>query len=767
MYNKSIGLLILGMLAWSVGFGQSIPLADKYPIIPLPQSVEAREGEFTLWKNLPISVQSAGVDIRNEVAFLAEVLANHQVSESVNPSGQIILKIDTSIAAAEGYQLEISTEEIQITAAAPVGLFRGIQTLGQLIPVSANGAAPGTINLPAVAIEDYPNYAWRGMHIDVSRHFFTKDYIRKFIDRMARYHFNKLHLHLTDDQGWRIEIKQLPKLTEVGAWRTYNKHDTVCMDRAKTNADYLLDPWNIKEVDGNEVYGGFFSQEDMTMIIDYAAKHHIEVIPEIDMPGHMSAAVRAYPFLTGDQETEWGEIFSSPLNPCQESTYEFVETILDEIIMLFPSKYIHIGADEVERKFWQTANCEQWMKDHDIEDIDKLQGFFVSHMEAYVKSKGKELIVWDDALEGGISSTAHVMYWRSWVKDAPMKAVTNGNDVIMSPVGGGLYFDYAPSKSSLRKVYTTMIVPPGFSEEQANKVLGGQANIWTEYIPSERRADYMVWPRITALAERLWSAPDQYDDYIQRLNTHYSWMQAQGINYRLPDLEGISDSNMFVEPVEWTVTAPVDFLDIRYTTDGTEPTLASMKFEQGIVVDSNQEFKLAAFGPTGNRSDIYEVPFRKTSWAQPVKKSPARLTNGLHLFYHKGTYKQTALMDEHEADEVRHVNELQIPDDLGNGSFGMEFRGFIEVPDKQIYNFILTSDDGSKLYIADQEIIDNDGFHPARELSGQVALEAGLHAFELDFIEGGGGYTLRLEYIDEAGNRVPVPADWFRVEQRK
>ncbi|QDH79620.1 family 20 glycosylhydrolase [Echinicola soli] len=762
---KKINLLWGLLLVCFGSFAQSsMAVNEKFPIIPFPVHLEAGQGDFELNASTAVVVKGGKLDLSNEVVFLRELIAAQNLEANAVQEGEIVLAYSDELDHGEGYRLEITPAQLMIQANTNAGFFMGIQTLGQLFPVRLQDASPGQISLPAVRIEDAPKYNWRGMHIDVARHFFTKEYIKKFIDRLSRYHFNKLHMHLTDDQGWRLEIKQLPKLTEVGAWRTFNKHDSICWERAKTNPDMEIDSWNIKEVDGKEVYGGFYTQEDIKEIIAYAAARHIEVIPEIDMPGHMSAAVRAYPYLTGDQKTDWGELFSSPLNPCQESTYAFAETVLDEVMALFPSEYVHIGADEVDREFWETSMCRQWMEDNGIEDVDKLQSFFVNHMEAYVKSKGKQLIVWDDALAGGISATAHVMYWRSWVKDAPFQAVENGNEVIMSPVGGGLYFDYAPDKSSLRKVYTVDIVPEGFTAAQADQVIGGQANIWTEYIPSEARADYMYMPRMTALAERVWSDPHDFEGYLTRLNAHYAWMQQQEINYRLPDLSGIADMNMFVGKGALDVSAPVDFLTIHYTSDGSEPQMDDPLLDKPLRVKKDTDFKVAAFGPSGNRGDVYEVPFKKTTYLKGGRVKNAQ--QGLQVAFHKGTFKQTALMEGHEADAMREIDELEIPKDLGTGSFGMEFTGYIHIPEKGIYDFILTSDDGSKLYIGDRVVVDNDGFHSTREVSGQVALKAGYHPFKLDFIEGGGGYTLILEYIDKDGERKPVPADWFSIESK-
>src|SRR6202012_3130186 len=295
-------------------------------------------------------------------------------------------------------------------------------------------ATPSTATLPAVSITDAPTYAWRGMHLDVWRHFFSIAYLKKFINVMSLYKMNKLHLHLTDDQGWRIEIKKYPKLTEEGAWRTFDKNDSACMKRAKDNPDFEIDPSHIIHKDGKTLYGGFYTQAQMKGIVAYAAARHIDIVPEIDMPGHMMAAINSYPFLTCNGENKFGELFSRPICPCNETTFEFAENVYSEIMEIFPSKYIHIGGDEVDRSDWAKSDaCKALMQREGIKDLPALQSYFINRMEKFFNAHGRKLIGWDEIIEGGISPTAIVMYWRSWVPDAPVKAVKNGNKVIMTP----------------------------------------------------------------------------------------------------------------------------------------------------------------------------------------------------------------------------------------------------------------------------------------------------------------------------------------------
>ena len=364
--------------------------------------------------------------------------------------------------------------KITLKAGQPAGMFRAIQTIRQLLPVHIEKPAKpvASLTLPAVTIQDQPAYAWRGMHLDVSRHFYSIDYLKTFIDRLALYKFNTFHLHLTDDQGWRIEIKAYPKLTSIGGWRTFNNQDSVVLKRAVTNPDFDLPKQFIRQQDGQTQYGGFYTQTQMRDLIAYAAARHIDIVPEIDMPGHLSAAIKAYPFLSCTGQDGWGKTFSVPVCPCNEPTYTFMETVLSEIIALFPSQYVHIGADEVEKSTWaKTPACLELMKREKLNNVEELQSYFVHRIEQFVQSKGKKLMVWDDALEGGLKPSSTVMYWRSWVKNAPQKAAQNGNNVVMTPVSH-LYFDSQPNIQSVENVYNLPVVPEGIPASQTGQFSG-------------------------------------------------------------------------------------------------------------------------------------------------------------------------------------------------------------------------------------------------------------------------------------------------------
>ncbi|GGK78793.1 family 20 glycosylhydrolase [Rufibacter glacialis] len=738
-----------------------------FDLIPYPSSVVAQPGSFTITAQTKVVVPKESKLFKNEVAQLQALLAGtgaKPLKEAKKGTSNVILfQYDKSLTADEGYQIAISPQQVKLTAKTPAGMFRAVQTLRQLLPVAIEqrktSAGAQALVLPAVQITDEPAFGWRGMHLDVSRHFFTTDYLRKFIDLMALYKFNKLHLHLTDDQGWRIEIKKYPKLTEEGAWRTFNNHDSAVIKMSRDNPDFALDKRHIVQKNGQTLYGGFYTQAEMRDIIAYASARHIEIIPEVDMPGHMKAAIDAYPFLTCG-EAGWGETFSVPICPCEESTYTFAENVFQEIIDLFPSQYIHLGADEVEKTTWaKSPGCQELMKREGLKNVEELQSYFVHRMQRFFESKGKKLIGWDEVLDGGIDSKAVVMFWRTWVPKAPLMAAKNGNQVVMTP-NSPLYFDALPDKNSLRNVYQFEVVPKGLNANEAKSILGAQANIWTEYIPSEARAEYMYMPRMTALAEVVWSKDRNYTSYLNRMKSHYKRLDALNVRYRLPDLEGFLDVNVFTDKATLHPQKQLEDLQVRYTTDGSQPSATSPLLDKPLQITQTTALKLAAFTPAGLKGDTYGVRYEKQTLAVPAKVS--KTASGLTAVYYKGNFKTTNGMKKATPTETLEVEKLQVPRKVGSGSFGIQFKGYLDVPESGVYSFFLTCDDGGVLRIADRLVVDNDGLHAPLEKSGQVALEKGLQPFQLDFIEGGGGYTLKLLYSKDGSQPQEVPQTWLK-----
>lgn len=738
----------------------------RYPIIPYPTSLTAADGVFMVTPFTTI-VLPANKLFANEAAVLNGYFSNsfHKAVKLGNASAPnaIKMKYDAGILSAEGYKMTIGKAGIVISAKTPAGMFRAVQTIRQLLPVSAEtagNAALKSIALPALSIEDHPAYDWRGMHLDVSRHFFSIEYLRKFIDIMALYKFNKFHLHLTDDQGWRVEIKKYPKLTQNGAWRTFNNQDTICMTKAKDNPDFEIDKKHIIQRDGKTLYGGFYTQVQLKALVAYAAAKHIEIIPEIDMPGHMMAAINEYPYLSCDGKSAFGKLFSTPICPCLPSTFEFAQDIYSEIMDIFPSKYLHIGGDEVDRSLWAKSEaCKALMKKEGLKNTEELQSYFINNMEKFFNSKGRKLIGWDEVLEGGVSKTAVIMYWRTWVPKAPVEAAKLGNKVIMTP-GNPLYFDVPPDKNSVPNIYNFNIIPKGLTDTEAANIIGAQANIWTEYIPSENRADYMYMPRMTALAEVLWTNRKDYPSYQQRLERQFPRLDALKVHYRLPDLGGFLASNVFTDQDSLKVIKPMADLTVRYTTDGTLPNAGSAVLSKPLVINKSESIRLAAFKPNGTMGDIYDLKYQKQTLAEP--EAGKQVSNGLIVNQYKEYYKQVSLIPDTKPDGVFKVSEVVVPKEAEAPSFALKFRGYFDIPQDGIYSFYLTCDDGGVLKIANREVVNNDGLHSAIEKNGQVALKKGLQPIALDFIEGGGGYSLKLKYSINGSDPKEIPSAWLK-----
>jgi hexosaminidase len=760
---KQAGIsLLLTILVNSKLFAQHPD--TRYPIIPYPASLEPATGEFAVTRTTSLMAPSL---FTGEAAALNAYFSN-SLGRPLKPgraavSNTIILKYDSGIRAEEGYELTITPQRVILSARTTAGMFMAVQTVRQLLPASAEtpGTSPAAkILLPAVIIKDAPQYAWRGMHLDVSRHFFSIAYLRKFIDVMALYKFNTIHLHLTDDQGWRIEIKKYPKLTANGAWRTFNNQDSACMRRSADNPDMLIDTAHIIQKDGKTLYGGFYTQKEMKALVAYAAAKHITIIPEIDMPGHMMAAIDQYPYLSCDGTSVFGKLFSTPICPCLPSTFQFAQDVYTEIMEIFPSKYLHIGGDEVDRSLWaKSVECRQLMEKEGLKNTAELQSYFIRKMEAFFNSKGRKLIGWDEILEGGISKTALVMYWRSWVPKAPVEAAKNGNQVIMTP-GNPLYFDALPDRNSLPAVYNYAIIPKGLTAAEAKNIIGAQANIWTEYIPTENRADYMYMPRMTALAEVLWSSGRDYTSYLNRLQTGYQRLDALNVHYRLPDLSGFLSLNVFTGQDTLNIKKPQDRLTIRYTTDSTAPTIHSTALDTSLIIRGTQQVRVAAFRPDGSRGDIYTLRYEKQTLAEQEKMS--EVSPGFICSQYKGSFKMTSRMPDGAPDTNLITGSISVPAALEAPAFGLKYRGYLDIPQDGVYSFYLTCDDGGVLRIAGREVVNNDGNHSAIEKNGQVALKKGLQKFALDFIEGGGGYVLKLKYSFNGSEPQDIPALWIK-----
>lgn len=608
----------------------------NFQVIPLPQEVVLTEGKTFVTNNKTQILYSPGNELQQRNAeFLSEYLKastgktfpTAPFTTEENKSNCIILVLNEAIEQNEGYELYVNENSICIEGKTEAGVFYGIQTLRKSIPAVAQHA---DIEFPAVRIKDYPHFEYRGMHLDVARHFFSVEFVKKYIDILALHNINKFHWHLTDDQGWRVEIKKYPKLTEVGSIRS------------KTVIGL-----NTREYDDKE-YSGFYTQEEIKEIIAYAAEQYITVIPEIDLPGHMLAALAAYPELgcTGgpyEVSPRWG-IFDDVLCIGNEEAMVFLEEILDEVITLFPSELIHIGGDEAPRVRWKNCpKCQSRIKKEGLKADkkhtaeDRLQTYCMSRMEKRLNSKGRRIIGWDEILEGDVAPNATIMSWRGM--EGGIEAAKLGHDVIMVP-SSYLYFDYYQTDNTqdeplaigglntVEKVYNLEPIPSGLSETERKHILGVQANLWTEYISNTEQVEYMTLPRIAALAEIQWTDPEQkdYKNFIKRIPSLLNIYQHYGYNYakHIYDLE--VEYTPLSTPMGVKITlGTIDSAPIYYTLDGTDPTDQSVRYENPIIVTENAQFRAAAIHPEGKSKIISEeINFNKaTGCAIALKLEPS------------------------------------------------------------------------------------------------------------------------------------------------
>ncbi|UFH52843.1 beta-N-acetylhexosaminidase [Spirosoma sp. KNUC1025] len=566
-------------------------------LIPQPVSVQPQNGVFTLTKSTTVQYnQAEGRAVADLLIQQLNGPTNFGLNAKQGKGGKIQLNLNATPNAQlgeEGYSLDASPKGVLITANRPAGLFYGIQTLTQLLPkeIESKTAVAKTWTLPAVRITDYPRFGWRGVMLDVSRHFFTKAEVKQYIDQLAKLKFNTFHWHLTDDNGWRIEIKSLPKLTQVGAWR---------VERSGHFGD-RADP----KPGEPTPYGGFYTQDDVREIIAFAQARNVTIVPEIDVPGHSMAALAAYPELSctkapvsvnpGTPFSDWygnGTFkmkVENTLNPSDENVYAFLDKVFTELAALFPNPYIHVGGDECYKGYWANdPGCQALMKQLNIRHVEDLQGYFMGRIEKILTAKGKKMLGWDEILEGGISPGATVMSWRG-IKGG-IEAAQAGHNVVMTP-STFAYLDYTqgdptvdpPIYASLRtqKSYSYEPVPDGVD---AKYILGGQGNLWTEQIPTLRYAQYMTYPRAWALAEVFWSPKEakNWPNFVERMENHFGRADVAQINYSRAIYDAIVRTSMKDGKLRLELAGEIPGLDLYYTLDDTMPDQFSTKYSQPV-----------------------------------------------------------------------------------------------------------------------------------------------------------------------------------------
>ncbi|MDV7139175.1 family 20 glycosylhydrolase [Maribacter sp. TH_r10] len=710
---------------------------DDIAIIPKPLNFTLGEGSFEISAKTPLA-QSDGISDK-AVGFLNGLLgkaAGFTLEKSSGILEKGIVFITKEGFKNGGYGLHVNPDKITIEATEASGFFNAVQTIRQLLPkeIEQNGLVDTDWYVPSVDIQDEPRFEWRGMHNDFSRHFFDVDEVKQFLDYLALYKMNTYHMHLTDDQGWRMEIKKYPLLTEKGAWRIPNNQDTICNTRAVENDLYTIDPAKFKEVDGERKYGGFFTQEQIKEIISYADDRCITVIPEVDMPGHFKSAIDNYPFLSCNEESGWDTVFTYPTCLGKETTYEFMKNVLSEVVELFPTEYIHIGGDEVNIKSWEVCpHCQKVIADNGLKDEHELQSFFNRDIERFLHSKGKKLLGWDEIVEGGLTKDATVMWWRGWRPEAPKKAAEQGNDVIITTTDA-YYFDYLNEGNPLEKIYNYEPVPKSFTEKEEANVLGIQANLWSEWIPSFKRLQYQAFPRMIAVAENAW-APKKSKDFMAfntRVEKQYPRLEEMGVYYYIPIVKGLDKELAMVDStkVKLDLAYPLEGVEIYYTTDGSVPTKGSLRYSGPFVVTDTVEIKARAYkGDIYN--DIKKTKVIQKSYLDPVGVTPTE--KGLKRFILKGKYKKVADLELNKGQAWQKVDSIDLADYKEGKRFNMVFSGYFHAEEDGIYEFETRSDGGDHLYIGDTLVVDNSGWHGPRKRYGKVALKSGWYPIVIKY----------------------------------
>ncbi|WP_430972786.1 glycoside hydrolase family 20 protein [Sunxiuqinia rutila] len=616
-------------------------------IIPQPVSLEVHSGSFIIDENTSIQFNATQDELKEAADFFAaavRTISAYDLPYQLKKAKTIELKLEEiESIGKEGYLLDVTPQNIRLRANDKAGIIYGMQSLLQLLPVIRTNAV---LEIPCLSVTDYPRFQWRGMHLDVSRHFFGPEVVKEYIDLMASYKLNTFHWHLVDDQGWRIEIKKYPKLTDVGAWRVDQNH-LEWSDRPQAKP-------------GEEpTYGGYYTQEQIKEIIDYAAERNITIVPEIEMPGHVASAIASYPELSCTQKTQLpltgGDYSNMSSNYCagNEEVYHFLEDVLSEVIDLFPSTYIHIGGDEVNKGPWKECErCQARMKEEKLKDENELQSYFITRMEKFIISKGRKMIGWDEILEGGLAPEATVMSWRG--EAGGIEAAKMKHDVVMTP-GNPCYFDHYQAGpegepvaiggfNTLKKVYAYEPIPEELTAEEAHFALGAQANVWTEYITTAEHLEYMVLPRMVALAEVVWTPKENkdWDSFNVRLQNQFRAYEQKGLhycpgNYTVNIKPKSENGKLKVE-----LSTEILNGEVYYTLDGSEPTLQSEKYTTPIEINSSVVLKASTvlygkvkgYKPAEQNFVMHQAIGRAVEYTNPVSPyyqadGPNTLTDGV------------------------------------------------------------------------------------------------------------------------------------------
>ncbi|ATL43031.1 family 20 glycosylhydrolase [Elizabethkingia sp. HX WHF] len=672
--------VLISLLIYAVPF--LVSAQNNFDIIPKPSSVSLKNGEYIFPQTIKISISPEFADVKPLLSEYSALTGGKNIVSTKNiNSGDIrIVKDQQNKFAPGAYRLSVNNKGIQIESSDITGAINGVHTFVQLGLLQKDPS-----RLSYASIEDQPRFSYRGLHLDVSRHFYPFSFLKKYIDLMALYKFNNFHWHLTDGAGWRLEIKKYPELTDKAAWRTHANWK-----------DWWQNGRQYTEQGNPNASGGFYTQKEAKELVKYAAERGINIIPEIEMPGHSEEVLAVYPELScsGKPYTQSEFCIGNP------KTFEFLQNVIDEVLEIFPSKYIHIGGDEADKKHWASCPKDQaLMKKEGLKSVDELQSYAIRKMDQYLQSRGRKLIGWDEILDGGLTPGATVMSWRG--ESGGIAAADAGHDVIMTP-GEFLYFDsyqtdprtqpeaiggYLP----LDKVYSYNPIPAVLKKEKAKHVLGAQANLWAEYVPTTEHVEYMVFPRALALAEVNWTALENKNiqDFTKRLQSHYRILQKLQVNYYRPSYNIYSivkfDSSSGTNTVS-LVTEQMNSENIRYTLDGKEPTNESLIYKEPFIINKPAKVKAAYFmnaiktGPVLDLDiDIHKAIGKKVvynnKWDGYEAQKEQTLTNGVFggLTYHdkqwQGFTKDVDVVVDFEKKETLNTIAMRFMQIIGPGVY--------------------------------------------------------------------------------------------------
>lgn len=766
MRMRLLFIALLGLQFLRVSAQQSDP---NLGIIPAPQNLTVKSGYFKLTAKTALQFET---EADRKIAELFRDLVKERDGFDLVVAKAFIVAPESMIsfnsansddAGDEAYTLEVNSKNISLKGQSK-GVFYAMQTLSQLYLNNLE-----THQIPQSTIIDQPRYVYRGLHLDVSRHFFTVDFIKKYIDLMAMYKLNNFHWHLTDDQGWRIEIKKYPKLTSIGGYRDQtvigNYHDR-------------MPQW----FDGKS-YGGYYTQEEVKEVVAYADKKYINVIPEIEMPGHSLAALSAYPELAcGDNPgpfkaaDKWG-VFPDIYCAGKDQTFDFLENVLTEVIALFPSKYIHIGGDEAPKTAWEKCPyCQKRIKKENLKDEEQLQSYFINRIERFVNSKGRSIIGWDEILEGGLAPNATVMSWRG--VSGGISAAKQKHNVIMSPSTNGVYLDHTQGRSDqepvtiggdgrISKIYAYNPTPESLTADQQKYILGVQANMWTEYMISPNKVEYMLLPRLFAVSEIAWTSPEKknFKNFNEiRVPQHLGWLDQTPTFYRVPEAIGVKDTTYLVnDSLVFDVKPSVKGAKVYYTIDGYQPdettNLYTNPFSVNVPKGEERPVKFKVFTPSGKQSITTTTMLVNRDTLAADTAQLIRNQGSLKYYYIPGKFNNALEIDTNKATQVGLASQISFSKVPRRArEYGIVFTGFIKVNENANFEFSLNSDDGSRLYIDNQLIIDNDGKHARYEKSSGVTLKAGLHKIKVLYFDDGPGSTLQVSVKGTDGKKIEIPS---------